>query len=99
MKQNKRYVFLRVVGGKAFVEHLQESEMTPEYTHTVFTLHVHFRQQHFKSRPVPCSCEPDIQEGFLLELCKHFPNHPDYETDKLLLQMMPSLSGIPYVWC
>ena len=84
MKQNKRYVFLRVTGGKAFVEHLQESEMTPEHTYTVFTLHVHFRQQRFKSRPVPCSCEPNIQEGFLLELSKHYPNHPDYETDKIV---------------
>ena len=84
VKQNKRYLFLRILGGKAFLEHLQESDMTPEQTRSTFTLHVHFRQQRFKSRPVPCSCEPDIEEGFLLELSKHSSSHPDYNTDRMV---------------
>ena len=48
------------------------------------TIHVHFRQQRFKSRPVPCSCEPDIEEGFLLELSKHSSSHPDYDNDRMV---------------
>ena len=58
--------------------------MTPERTHSKFTLHVHFRQQLFKSRPVPCSCELDIEEGFLLELSKHSSSHPDYDNDRMV---------------
>ena len=58
--------------------------MIPERTHSKFTLHVHFRQQQFKSWPVPCSCEPDIEEGFLLELSKHSSSHPDYDNDRMM---------------
>ena len=61
---------MQVLGGKAFLEHLQEPEPLPGQTLSNFTLHIHFRGQRFKSRPVPCACEPDFQEGFLLELHK-----------------------------
>ena len=37
---------------------------------STFTLHIHFRGQRFKSRPVACACEPSFEEGFLLELHK-----------------------------
>lgn len=31
-------------------------------------LYLHFRNQRFRSKPVPCACEPDLKEGFLLEI-------------------------------
>ena len=68
---NRRYLYLQVLGGKAFLEHLQDSEPLPGHSSAAtFTLHVCYKGQRFKSRPVPCACEPDIQEGFLLELHK-----------------------------
>ncbi|ELT93283.1 hypothetical protein CAPTEDRAFT_130762 [Capitella teleta] len=66
----RRYLFVQILGGKAFLEHLQEPESLPGHAASYFTLHLHFRGQRFKSRPVGCACEPDIQEGFLLELHK-----------------------------
>ena len=66
----KRYLFMQVLGGKAFLEHLQEDSPLPGQKSAFFTLHVDFRGQRFQSRPTPCSCEPDIQEGFLLMLHK-----------------------------
>ena len=42
-----------------------------------FTLHIHFRGQRFKSRPVPCACEPSFEEGFLLELHKEGAGNSD----------------------
>ncbi|PFX21677.1 Centrosomal protein of 76 kDa [Stylophora pistillata] len=66
----KRYLYLQVLGGKAFLEHLQDPEPLPGKVTSTFTLHVHFKGQRFRSRPVPCACEPDINEGFLLELQK-----------------------------
>ncbi|XP_077982929.1 centrosomal protein of 76 kDa-like [Glandiceps talaboti] len=66
----RRYLYLQILGGKAFLEHLQEPEPLPGQANATFTLHINFRGQRFKSRPTACACEPDIQEGFLLELHK-----------------------------
>uniref|UniRef100_A0A8C9UZV9 Centrosomal protein of 76 kDa n=1 Tax=Scleropages formosus TaxID=113540 RepID=A0A8C9UZV9_SCLFO len=64
----RRHLYLQVLGGKAFLEHLQEPEPLPGQVCSTFTLYLHFRNQRFRSKPVPCSCEPDLQEGFLLEV-------------------------------
>ena len=61
---------MQVLGGKAFLEHLHEPEALPGQVTSTFTLHINFRGQRFRSRPTACACEPDIQEGFLLELHK-----------------------------
>lgn len=66
----RRYLFIQILGGRAFLEHVQDGSPLPGQPSSFFTLHVHFRGQRFKSRPTPCACEPDIQEGFLLELHK-----------------------------
>ncbi|KAK3589311.1 hypothetical protein CHS0354_026966 [Potamilus streckersoni] len=66
----RRYLYFHIKTGKAFLEHLEDTETTPGQVISVFTFHVHFRGQRFRSRPVPCACEPDIDEGFLLELHK-----------------------------
>ncbi|NXC94520.1 CEP76 protein, partial [Certhia familiaris] len=66
----RRYLYLQVLGGKAFLEHLQEPEPLPGQTCSTFTLCLHFRNQRFRSKPVPCACEPDFQDGFLLEIHK-----------------------------
>ena len=59
----KRYLYLQILGGKAFLEHLQDPEPMPGKVTSTFTLYVHFKGQRFRSRPVPCACEPDINEG------------------------------------
>ncbi|CAL8247909.1 unnamed protein product [Lota lota] len=64
----RRYLHLQVLGGKAFLEHLQEPEPLPGQVCSTFRLYLHFRNQRFRSKPVPCACEPDLQEGFLLEV-------------------------------
>ena len=67
---NKRYIYLQILGGKAFLEHLQDPEPLPGRATSSFNLYVHFREQRFRSRPVPCACEPDFQEGkFNLIFC------------------------------
>uniref|UniRef100_A0A4W5NXZ6 Centrosomal protein of 76 kDa n=1 Tax=Hucho hucho TaxID=62062 RepID=A0A4W5NXZ6_9TELE len=68
MDPARRYLYLQVLGGKAFLEHLQEQEPLPGQVCSTFTLYLHFRNQRFRSKPVPCACEPDLQEGFLLEI-------------------------------
>ncbi|XP_068860494.1 centrosomal protein of 76 kDa isoform X2 [Aphelocoma coerulescens] len=66
----RRYLYLQVLGGKAFLEHLQEPEPLPGQICSTFTLCLHFRNQRYRSKPVPCACEPDFQDGFLLEIHK-----------------------------
>ncbi|KAM6910782.1 centrosomal protein of 76 kDa [Xenentodon cancila] len=65
---SRQYLHLQVLGGKAFLEHLQEPDPLPGRVCSTFTLYLHFRDQRFHSKPVPCVCEPDLKEGFLLEL-------------------------------
>ncbi|KAK2844111.1 hypothetical protein Q5P01_010770 [Channa striata] len=65
---SRRYLYLQVLGGRAFLEHLQEPEPLPGQVCSTFTLYLHFRNQRFRSKPVPCACEPDLKEGFLLEI-------------------------------
>ncbi|CAJ1061468.1 centrosomal protein of 76 kDa [Xyrichtys novacula] len=67
---SRRYLYLQVLGGKAFLEHLQEPEPLPGQVCSTFTLYLHFRNQRFRSKPVPCACEPDLKEGFFLEIYK-----------------------------
>ncbi|XP_058504708.1 centrosomal protein of 76 kDa isoform X2 [Solea solea] len=64
----RRYLYLQVLGGKAFLEHLHEPEPLPGQVFSTFTLYLHFRNQRFRSKPVPCACDPSLEEGFLLEI-------------------------------
>ena len=74
-------LFLEVLGGRAFVDHLVDPDLPtggmrgpPRPPLSTFTLHVLFQGQRFRSRPVPCSCEPQFREGFLFDLhtrCSH----------------------------
>ncbi|KAK7114460.1 hypothetical protein V1264_000518 [Littorina saxatilis] len=66
---SRRYLYLQIRGGKAFTDQLSDED-SGQAPSASFILHVHFRGQRFKSRPVPCACEPSFEEGFLLELHK-----------------------------
>ncbi|XP_069778555.1 centrosomal protein of 76 kDa isoform X2 [Narcine bancroftii] len=66
----RRNVYLQVLGGRAFLEHLEEPPPLPGQVCSTFTLYLHFRNQRFRSKPVPCACDPDLQDGFLLEVHK-----------------------------
>ncbi|GFS20157.1 centrosomal protein of 76 kDa-like [Elysia marginata] len=68
---SRRYLYFNVQGGKAFLEHLNEPDALPgQRVSAYFTLHIYFRNQRFRSRPVACAVEPEFDEGFLLELHK-----------------------------
>jgi len=62
---SRRHLFLQISGGRAFLEHLNDNEVD-----SLLTVHVHFRGQRFCSQPVPCACEPNFNEVFVLELHK-----------------------------
>ncbi|CAN9514046.1 unnamed protein product [Ophioblennius macclurei] len=67
---SRRCLHLQVLGGKAFLEHLQDAEPLPGQMCATFTLYLHFRNQRFRSKPVPCACEPDLKESFVFEIHK-----------------------------
>lgn len=61
-----------MLGGRAFLEHILDEDRSTENNYNgTFTIHVHFRQQRFQSRPVLCACEPDLRDAFLLLLPQH----------------------------
>jgi centrosomal protein CEP76 len=59
----RRFLLLKVRGGRAFVDHTSTTTGNDS-----FVLHLHFRNQRFRSRPVPCSLEPGFDESFLMDL-------------------------------
>ena len=61
----RRHLLLQIVGGRAFLEHLNDNDVDSS-----FTIHVHFRGQRFRSQPTPCACEPNFNEAFVLEVHK-----------------------------
>ena len=80
---SRRCLFIQVIGGRAFLDHLDN---TSSCCHANFTLHLIFRGQRFFSGDVPCACEPEFkQEGFLFELDKHFTPPPT--SGRLILPM------------
>jgi len=83
----RRYLYLQVLGGKAFLEHLQEPDPLPGQICSTFTLCLHFRNQRFRSKPVPCACEPDFHDGFLLEVHKESlgKEHHKFKAGAMLL--------------
>ena len=56
----RRFLLLKVRGGRAFVDHTN--------TEGSFVLHLHFRNQRFRSRPIKCCLEPKFDESFLMDL-------------------------------
>lgn len=76
---SKRQLYLQLLNGKAFLEYLtmdsnmdcgEEYALPGQALTAYFNIYVHFRGQRFKTRAFSCSCEPRINEGFLLELNK-----------------------------
>jgi centrosomal protein CEP76 len=76
---SKRQLYLQLLNGKAFLEYLtmdsnldsgDEYALVGQPQTAYFNIYVHFRGQRFKTRAFSCSCEPRINEGFLLELNK-----------------------------
>ena len=57
----RRFLLLKVLGGRAFVDHASLGGGH-------YVLHLHFRNHRCRSRPVPCSMEPAFDESFLLDL-------------------------------
>eukprot|EP00696_Hemimastix_kukwesjijk_P014993 gnl/Hemi2/3085_TR1090_c0_g1_i1.p1 gnl/Hemi2/3085_TR1090_c0_g1~~gnl/Hemi2/3085_TR1090_c0_g1_i1.p1 ORF type:complete len:641 (+),score=176.65 gnl/Hemi2/3085_TR1090_c0_g1_i1:145-2067(+) len=61
---NRRYLYLRVLGGKSFVDHLQERDPNLR----TLTLHVHYKNQRLQSKPVACAVEPAFEDAFMIDL-------------------------------
>lgn len=67
----KRHLYFHISHGKAFLEYLLSNDPDSAVRSTShFTIHVQFRDQRFRTRAFPCSCEPNINEGFLIEMDK-----------------------------
>ena len=60
-----QFVYLQLLGGRAFIDYINEPQTPPT---TRFIFHVYHGNQHFVSAPVISSCDPDIEEGFLLQI-------------------------------
>ena len=86
----RRYLYLHIKNGKAFLEHIENSDPMPGQVNSHFNFHVHFRGQRFKSRPIPCACEPDIDEGFLLEVHKDSAGNILFTTLKCIVIIIRS---------
>lgn len=90
----KRCLHIQVLGGRAFLDHLTEPSPSCNQCRSFFVLHVLFRGQRFHSRPVPCACEPNINESFLLELSECCGRHPRRSNDIITETMLSYSSAL-----
>eukprot|EP01112_Ceratiomyxa_fruticulosa_P014986 TRINITY_DN4355_c0_g1_i2.p1 TRINITY_DN4355_c0_g1~~TRINITY_DN4355_c0_g1_i2.p1 ORF type:complete len:624 (-),score=98.42 TRINITY_DN4355_c0_g1_i2:51-1922(-) len=67
----KKYLHVKIMGGKAFIDHLshtmEDTTLSPNSLPNL-VLHLHFVNQRFKCNPVPCTVEPMFDDSFLIEL-------------------------------
>ncbi|XP_071531059.1 centrosomal protein of 76 kDa-like isoform X1 [Panulirus ornatus] len=71
----RRYLYLRVCNGRAFVDHLKVKTSPAVDNQSYLTFHLALRSQRFETHGVPCVCEPAINEGFLFDLQLLKPDH------------------------
>ncbi|KAL2083856.1 hypothetical protein ACEWY4_019374 [Coilia grayii] len=77
----RRYLYLQILGGKAFLEHLQVPNRISAEACSTLTLCINFRNQRFRSKPVLCECEPELQEGFFLEVHQNLTGNENKMAD------------------
>ena len=64
----KQYIHLKILSGRAFLDHLDDSKNIDIYKNDVFIIHAHFQGQRHVSKPVLSSCEPRFDATFLFEV-------------------------------
>ncbi|XP_035712710.1 centrosomal protein of 76 kDa-like [Folsomia candida] len=67
--RGKRY-YLKVetLGGKAFLDHLSHEKNSTTCKSKRFVLHLFFKSQRFKTKPVDCRSNPSFQEEFIIDV-------------------------------
>lgn len=75
LDKSKKYIFLKLQYGKAFIDFL-----SPEATKSNLQIHVSFLNQRFTSKTVPCSVEPLFEDSFLLNLTSPEYGNIDFAT-------------------
>lgn len=84
----RQYLYLNILGGRAFVDHLGTSSGGLHQCSLV--VHVALKTQRFQTRQITCVCDPQIQEGFLFDLQQLSPGHaPTLDATDLLLLHSP----------
>jgi centrosomal protein CEP76 len=72
-------ILFQVLQGRAFVDHLNESTELLPLNSPTFTVHLYHQDNHYRSSFTPCTCEPNFNQQFVLEL------NNNYSTELLTL--------------
>eukprot|EP00755_Sulcionema_specki_P014127 Sspe_Gene.9118::Locus_3071_Transcript_4_4_Confidence_0.500_Length_3082::g.9118::m.9118/K16457/CEP76; centrosomal protein CEP76 len=72
-----RFLHVRLLGGKAFLENLDVNPSVPTKEELLVCLH--FGGQRFQSTAVPCVCDPEFDDDFLINLDKELPPRPPWD--------------------
>ena len=64
LRPNDRYLHVRLLGGRAFLEHLDSEPSKHEKLIAV----IHFGTHRFTSKPTECSCDPPFDDSFLINI-------------------------------
>ena len=60
-------IYFQILSGRAFIDYMNESQTISNST---FLFHVYYGNQRFTSTPIKSSCDPEVNEGFLLQINK-----------------------------
>lgn len=62
------YLKVETLGGKAFLDHLSHEKNSTTCKSKRFVLHLFFKSQRFKTKPVDCRSNPSFQEEFIIDV-------------------------------
>lgn len=66
VRPHQRYLHVRLLGGRAFLDNLDLDPKAAQDQSMVVSFH--FGAQRFRSAPQPCACDPSFEDDFLLLL-------------------------------
>eukprot|EP01060_Flectonema_neradi_P033526 TRINITY_DN5650_c0_g2_i1.p1 TRINITY_DN5650_c0_g2~~TRINITY_DN5650_c0_g2_i1.p1 ORF type:complete len:652 (+),score=93.64 TRINITY_DN5650_c0_g2_i1:89-2044(+) len=82
LRPNDRYLHIRLLGGRAFLEHL-DSEPSK---HEKLIASLQFGSHRFTSKPTICSCDPPFDDSFLVNVDTELTNNGTSEQLQRMLR-------------
>lgn len=64
----RRYMYVKVKRGRAFVDHLEPSGSPTIKNNPSFTVDIIMKAQRERTKSVLCSCDPEVNQGFIFDL-------------------------------
>ncbi|CAL4061124.1 unnamed protein product, partial [Meganyctiphanes norvegica] len=64
----RHYLYVKIKKGRAFVDHLEPNSSPTIKNNPSFTIDIIMKAQRERTNPILCSCDPEVNQGFIFDL-------------------------------